>query len=154
MRRVIFLSLMSVSLVGYSQKQETVEKQNNNKGVVVETLTSNTDYSSDKIYTSVETMPEYPGGIDALREFVAQNYKNPKVSRDIKGNLIVTFIIEPDGSMSNIKVVRDLGFGIGFEAIRVLKLADKWTPGTQDGKPVRVNYTLPIIVKIKATKDK
>lgn len=154
MRRVIFLSLMSVSLVGYSQKQETVEKQNNNKGVVVETLTSNTDYSSDKIYTSVETMPEYPGGIDAFREFVAQNYKNPKVSRDIKGNLIVTFVIEPDGSMSNIKVVRDLGFGIGFEAIRVLKLADKWTPGTQDGKPVRVNYTLPIIVKIKATKDK
>lgn len=149
MKKAILLGLLLVSFVGFSQELEIIEEKNNDEAIIVETLNSHVQNDSNKIYTSVETMPEYPGGINTFRQFIAANYNIPKANRDIKGTLIINFVIEPDGSMSNIKVVRDLGFGTGFEAVRVLKLADKWIPGIQNGRPVRVNYSFPIKLDIK-----
>lgn len=149
MKKVILFSLMLVSYIGLSQTEKNKQNTVTNL-VIIENLEDK--LTDDHVYVSVETMPEYPGGINAFREFIAANYKTPKANKDIKGSLIVQFVIETDGSMSNIKVVRDLGYGTGFEAVRVLKLAEKWKPGIQDGKPVRVNYTLPLTIKIKAKK--
>src|SRR5690554_1495654 len=105
----------------------------------------------EPIYTSVEIMPEYPGGIYEFRKFVMSNFKTPKLQKDtnLKGMIVVRFVVEKDGSLSDIKVVHDLGYGTGEEAVRVVGLSEKWKPGIQNGKPVRVNYTLPIQINIE-----
>ncbi|WP_051951372.1 M56 family metallopeptidase [Flavobacterium sp. ASV13] len=93
----------------------------------------------------VERQPEYPGGILEFYKFVGKNFKTP--ADKIEGKVIVEFMIETDGSLSEFQVVKDLGFGLGDEAIRVLKLSPKWNPGIQKGQPVRVLYTLPITIQ-------
>lgn len=92
----------------------------------------------------IEVRPEFPGGEEALNKYLKDNYKNPQ--KDLKGKVYATFIIEKDGSLSDIKILRDLGYGTGTEAIRVLKKSPKWTPGKQNDKVVRVLYSIPTIV--------
>lgn len=101
--------------------------------------------SENDIYTSVEKRPEFPGGIQAFYDFVGKNYKMPEV-KDLKGRIFVKFIIEADGSLSEIESIRDIGHGTGDEAVRVLKLSPKWIAAEQDGKKVRVQYSLPISI--------
>lgn len=98
------------------------------------------------IYSSVEKRPEFPGGIQAFFEFVGKNYKMPD-GKDLSGKVFIQFVIEKDGSLTNLKVMRDIGHGTGEEAVRVLKLSPKWIAGEQDGKKVRVLYSLPISVR-------
>lgn len=95
------------------------------------------------IQNSIETKPEFSGGI---HRFIAQNYKIPKVV-GLVGKVFVTFVVDIDGSLVDIKVLRDIGYGTGEEAIRVLNICPKWTPGIKDGKPVKCTYTLPIMIK-------
>ena len=104
----------------------------------------------DKIYTSVQVQPEFPGGLAGFGKYVQRNYRVPEVDDDVSGNVIVNFVVERDGSLTDIKVIRDLGYGTGKEAIRMLKSAPKWKPGIQNGKPVRVSYNLPIRLVIKS----
>lgn len=104
----------------------------------------------NKIYTSVQVLPEFPGGVAAFYKYVQKNYRVPEVDDDVSGNVIVNFVVERDGSLTDIKVVRDLGYGTGKEAIRMLKSATKWKPGIQNGKSVRVSYNLPIKLVIKS----
>ena len=98
------------------------------------------------IYNAVEVKPDFPGGINKFYEFVSKNYKTPEED-GLKGKVIVTFVVEKDGTLTDIKVVRDLGFGTGKEAIRVLKKSPKWKPGIQNGRAVRVLYSLPISIQ-------
>ncbi|MBC8643760.1 energy transducer TonB [Flavobacterium lindanitolerans] len=91
-----------------------------------------------------------PGGIAGFYAYVKKNYRIPEVDDDVSGNVIVNFVVEKDGSLTDIKVVRDLGYGTGKEAIRMLKSAPKWKPGIQNGKAVRVSYNLPIKLVIKS----
>jgi beta-lactamase regulating signal transducer with metallopeptidase domain len=91
------------------------------------------------------TKPTFPGGMEKFYDFVGKNYKMPDV-KDLKGRVLIQFTIEKDGSLTGIKSIRDLGNGTGEEAIRVLKLSPNWIPGEQDGKPVRVVYSLPISI--------
>ena len=102
------------------------------------------EQAGNVIFTVVEQAPEFPGGMEALYQFVASNIKYP--NRDIcaTGRVIVSFVIEKDGTVSNAKVVRDIGGGQGDEALRVVKLMPKWKPGRQNGKPVRVQFNLPV----------
>ncbi|MBP6411705.1 MAG: DUF2059 domain-containing protein [Pseudarcicella sp.] len=104
--------------------------------------------SDNTIYNTagVEVKPEFPGGMDQFYKFVAENFKTPKVEK-LAGKIYVTFVIEIDGSITGMKVLRDIGYGTGEEAIRVLKLSPKWLPGQQNGKTVRCTYSLPISVK-------
>lgn len=99
----------------------------------------------NQIYNTagIEEQPEYSGGIKQFYTFFNTNFKTPE-QENLKGKILVSFIIEKDGSMSNIKLLRDIGYGTGEETIRVLKMMRKWIPGRQNGKPVRVSYTLPI----------
>lgn len=102
------------------------------------------------IFTIVEQMPEFPGGMEALYQFLASNIKYPGGPDDcVNGKVIVSFVIEKDGTVSDAKVVRKLHPAFDEEALRVVKLMPKWEPGRQDGKPVRVQFNLPINFSLK-----
>ena len=96
------------------------------------------------VYNAVEVKPDFPGGLQKFYEFVGKNYRAPE--EDVKGKVYVQFVVEKDGSLTDIKVMRDVGYGTGAEAIRVLKKSPKWKPGIQNGRPVRVLYSLPISI--------
>jgi len=100
------------------------------------------------VSTSVKE-PQFPGGIEKFYMFVGQNFKIPAEfsKQKIEGKLFMEFMVEKDGALSEFKVVKDLGYGVGDEAIRVLKLSPKWIPASENGKPVRVSYSLPILLK-------
>jgi beta-lactamase regulating signal transducer with metallopeptidase domain len=101
------------------------------------------------INDSIEKQPEYPGGIKEFYKLVGMNFKIPAeaLKQKLEGKAIIEFMVERDGSLSEFKIVKDLGFGIGNEAIRAIKLSHKWIPGTIDGKPARVLYTMPITIQ-------
>ena len=99
----------------------------------------------------VETPPEFPGGEDALYEFLAKNIKFPQYAKDnkIQGRVFVQFVVEKDGTITNPKVIRDIGGGCGEEALRVVKMMPKWKPGEQSGKQIRTQFNLPILFKLE-----
>lgn len=99
-----------------------------------------------EIFTVVESMPEFPGGAAAMMTFIAKNVKYPPMAREsgIQGRVFVNFVVEPNGSVSNVKVLRGIGGGCDEEAIRVVQSMPKWTPGKQRGKAVRVSFNLPV----------
>jgi TonB-dependent SusC/RagA subfamily outer membrane receptor len=99
-----------------------------------------------EVFTQVEKSPEFPGGIQAFGRFLGANIRYPKKMRDngVQGRVIATFIVEKDGTLSGVKALKDLGYGSAEEAVRVLKLSPKWHAGAQNGKAVRVQYTVPI----------
>ena len=105
---------------------------------------------NDSIYQIVDQMPEFPGGTEALLKFVANNVKYPEKAKDeeISGRVFISFVIEKDGSVSNVEVKRGIGGGCDDEAVRVVKAMPKWKPGKKDGKPVRVSYMLPVNFKL------
>ena len=96
----------------------------------------------------ISEKPEFPGGIMEFYKFVGNNFKTPE-QPNLKGKVYITFIIEKDGSLSDIKNLRDIGYGTGEEAIRVLKISPRWIPGKMNGVPVRVMYSLPITLHSK-----
>lgn len=98
------------------------------------------------VYTVVENMPVYPGGDEARVKFIIQNVKYPQAAKEkgIQGTVLVSFIVEADGAVADVKVVRGVGSGCDEEAMRVVKLMPKWTPGKQSGKAVRVQFNMPI----------
>lgn len=104
-----------------------------------------------EIFQIVEEMPAYPGGDAKLMEYVAKNIKYPQIAREtgIQGRVFVGFVVEPDGSVSNVKVLRGIGGGCDEEAMRVVKSMPKWKPGKQRGKAVRVSYMLPVNFKLQ-----
>lgn len=104
--------------------------------------------SADKIYKSdsVEQKPEFPGGINKFLMVILKNFQVPKVE-GLSGKIVVQFVVDIDGSLTDFMVLRDVGFGAGKEAIRVMKLAPKWIPGKQNGKEVRCSYIVPINIQ-------
>ena len=109
------------------------------------------DVQEQEIFQIVEEMPAYPGGDQKLMEYVAKNIKYPQIAREtgIQGRVFVGFVVEPDGSVSNVKVLRGIGGGCDEEAVRVVKNMPKWKPGKQRGKAVRVSYMLPVNFKLQ-----
>ncbi|MBS4057889.1 MAG: energy transducer TonB [Bacteroidetes bacterium] len=99
-----------------------------------------------EIFTVVESMPEFPGGAGKMMEYIAKNIKYPPMAREsgVQGRVFVNFVVEPDGRVSNVKVLRGIGGGCDEEAIRVVESMPKWTPGRQRGKAVRVSFNLPV----------
>lgn len=104
--------------------------------------------------TSVDPIlkqPEFPGGINEFYKFVGMNFQIvPEADKNkVEGKILIKFMVEKDGSLSEFKTVKDLGYGMADEAIRVIKLSPKWIPGTESGKPVRVEYIMPITIQAK-----
>lgn len=96
----------------------------------------------------VENQPIFPGGNNEFIKFVGKNFKTPDDENFAGGMLKVTFVIETDGTISDVKIIKDIGFGAATEIKRVLSLCPKWRPGEQNGKTVRVIYTLPVNIKV------
>jgi len=94
----------------------------------------------------IEVKPDFPGGLEKFYKFIGKNFQVPE-EEGLKGKIFVTFVVEKDGSLTDIKVLRDIGYGTGKEAIRVLKSCPRWNPGEQNGKKVRVLYSLPISIQ-------
>lgn len=108
--------------------------------------------SKDQVYTIVEKMPVYPGGDAAMVEFIQKNIKYPK-KKKVEGSSVtcyVTFVVDQDGTLTNIRVLKGVKDGPQFDeaALDVVKKMPKWEPGTQNEKKVRVQYNLPIKFKL------
>ena len=104
--------------------------------------------NDEKVLTGVvEYQPQFPGGIKACEQFIKENLRYPDTGSDVQGRVIVSFMVERDGSLSDIKVVRGLDPAFDEEALRVVKMMPKWSPGATDGKISVMRYTIPIIFK-------
>lgn len=116
-------------------------KEVNIRRVEVETI----EIVEPEIFHVVEEQPEFPGGEAKMMEFLARNTVYPEIAKQsgIQGIVYVQFVVEPDGSISNVKVLRGIGGGCDEEAIRVVRNFPRWKPGKQRGKPVRVFFNLP-----------
>ena len=101
---------------------------------------------TDKVFTVVEHEPTYRGGISKFYEFLGRNIHYPTAAKEknIQGKVFLTFIVEADGRLTHIKILRDIGYGCGKEAARVLAISPKWNPGIQNGHKVRVQYNVPV----------
>ncbi len=99
-----------------------------------------------QIFVVVEDQPEFPGGEEARQRFLRANLDYPQMAREagIQGTVFLTFVVERDGSVTDIRVLRDIGGGCADEAIRVVRMMPRWTPGRQRGQPVRTQFTMPI----------
>ena len=103
------------------------------------------------IFQVVEKMPSFPGGDAALFKFLNENVKYPVIAQEngVQGRVICQFVVNRDGSIVDVEVVRSADASLDKEAIRVIKAMPKWSPGQQRGKPVRVKYTLPVNFKLQ-----
>ena len=129
MKKLLLMSLMAMMGLTTVNAQKTVVAEKN-----------------QQVFDVVEQMPEYPGGMQALFEYLSQNVKYPEDAekQKVEGRVIATFVVETDGSISNVEVVRPVFPSLDAEAVRVLSGMPKWKPGMQSGKVVRVKYTVPI----------
>ena len=134
MKKMILLSMMAVLCLMTANAQKTVVSQSN-----------------QNVYDQVEQMPEFPGGMPAMIEFLQTNIKYPKdaIKQDVGGKVMVMFVVETDGSISNVRVARKVFPSLDKEAVRVVKAMPKWKPGKEKGRPVRVNFTLPVVFSTK-----
>ena len=104
-----------------------------------------------KVFDVVEQMPQFPGGPNALFEYLSKNIKYPVVAEEngIQGRVIVTFVVERDGSITDVKVAKSVDPSLDKEAMRVVKSMPHWIPGKQNGSAVRVKYTVPVTFKLQ-----
>ena len=102
------------------------------------------EQNTDSVCLLPEEDPEFPGGVKAALQFIRENLQYPNTGADVEGSVIISFIVEKDGSLTNLEVHRSLYPPFDKEALRVVKLMPKWIPGKQDGKAVRSKYTIPI----------
>lgn len=105
----------------------------------------------EKVYEVVDVMPEFPGGVKALLDFISTNVQYPETARQkgIEGRVVVQCVVEKDGSINEVKVLRGIVEELDEEAVRVVNSMPKWTPASQGGQPVRCKYTLPISFKLQ-----
>lgn len=134
MKKLILMTVMAVFCLTTAKAQKTIVSQKN-----------------QKVFEIVEQMPEYPGGMMAMMEFLQKNMKYPADAekQKVQGKVMVSFIVETNGSISDVKVMKNVFPSLDAEAIRVVKAMPRWTPGKQKGKVVRVHFSLPITYRLK-----
>ena len=119
-------------------------------------LAQNDTSGTDAVFLVVEKMPEFPGGNNGMFTFISENVVYPEYEKihHISGTCYVSFIVEKDGSVTDSKVIRGVGNGLGCdqEALRVMKLMPNWSPGMQNGRPVRTRFNLPIKFTLREPK--
>ena len=132
MKKMILFTMMTLCMSTMAWAQKTV-------------VSNEADLKEEKAFDVVEQMPEFPGGMSALMQFMGQNMKYPEDAMKLnkQGRVLVTFIIEKDGIVSNAVVVKNVWPSLDAEALRVVRSMPKWTPGKQNGKVVRVKFTMP-----------
>ena len=136
MKKLLFLSAFSCTLSFGAFAQEEVKVE-------------------EEVFVVVEEQAEFPGGLDSMYAYIHKNLKYPELAKEkgIEGRVFVSFIIEKDGSISNILVKRAIGGGCEEAAVEMIKNMPKWKPGKQRGKPVRFQFTLPIKFELPKEKE-
>jgi len=126
-----------------TKKQTSPQKVSNQKGKVKK--------ADRKVYDNVEQMPAYPGGMEALNNYLMKNIKYPPKAEEngIQGRVIVTFVITKEGKMTKAKVKKSIDPLLDAEALRVVKTMHKWIPGRQNGKVVNVQFTIPVTFRLQ-----
>ena len=132
------------------QVPEVAEVQQKAEEAKVSDATAPADTTKNVVYDVTETMPQFPGGQGVMMKYLAANIKYPAsaVKAKKQGRVIVAFVIQKDGSVTNARIVRSVDPELDAEALRIVKAMPNWTPGTQDGKPVDVNYTIPVVFSL------
>ena len=144
------------SLAHVSKREKTTPevKSTTKAGEITAESSAPKKVFTGKVYDIVEQMPSFPGGPAELMKWLSSHIQYPAIAIDIciQGTVIVAFIVEPDGSVSNAKLVRSVDPCIDQEALRVVRQMPKWNPGKRAGIPVRVRYCLPIKFKLGESK--
>ena len=110
------------------------------------------DYDPEgEVFVVVEEMPSFPGGESAMQAFIRKNLKYPQIALEngISGRVICTFVIDGKGKITGVEVLRSVDPNLDREALRVINMMPDWKPGKQQGKPVRVRYTLPVVFRLQ-----
>ncbi len=137
----------------FGNQDEFASRNNPAPNIEIEMIVSETPHEQtleytppQDIFTIVEEQPSFPGGDEARIRFLSENIKYPESAKEIsiQGRVYVTFVVETDGSISNITILRGIGGGCDEEAVRVVSMMPRWEPGRQRGKAVRVQFNLPI----------
>ena len=136
MKRLIFMSLMATCCLTTVLAQKTVVSQKDQK---------------EDPFNVVEDMPEFPDGMEAMIKFISNNIQYPADAKKQKvdGRVLVNFVVEKDGSITEVKVIKPTFPSLDAEAVRVVKAMPKWKPGYQKGQAVRVQFTMPINFSLK-----
>jgi len=126
-----------------------IDAETDDEEEIEEQIIEDDDEGEDKeeeIFVFVEDQPGYPGGEEARLKYLRDNIKYPEMAKEsgIQGTVYVTFVVEKDGRISNVKILRGIGGGCDEEAMRVIKGMPKWKPGKQRGRPVRAQFNMPI----------
>jgi protein TonB len=130
-------------------KTDTIENKLSGNGAGKQ---AEADVEDPTPFAIIEEQPLFPGGTDALLKYLGENIKYPAKAKEagISGTVIMSFIIEKDGTISNVKVFRGLGGGCNEEAIRVVSKMPRWSPGRQHNQPVRVQFHIPLNFFLRA----
>ena len=136
MNKINYILIGLFLIVGWS-----FEGQAQSSDVVVE---------EEPIFAVAEVMPEYPGGVEARQKFLRDNIKYPKLEKDValSGKVIVKFVVEKDGSITDIQIIRSISLAFDEEIVRVIKLMPNWTPAKQKAYTVRAFVILPIDIDL------
>lgn len=135
-RKMFLLSLMAVfGLMAINAQKTVVSKQT----------------TQDEIFLKVDEMPSFPSNGNGINIYLASNMRYPKDAekQGIEGRVVVTFVVEKDGSITNVEIIRNAHPSLDKEAKRIIEGMPNWNPGKIDGKPVRTKFTLPITFKLR-----
>ena len=152
MKKIITLSALLVLLGSNLRAQNVIYPTNEKDGPTILRAVGDDSTTSDneKVYQVVGQQPNFPGGKEELFKYLAYNmiYPADAAKNKVEGRVLVTFVIEHDGSISNVNVVNSVYPSLDKEAIRVVSEMPKWIPGKANGKTVRVKYTIPITFRL------
>lgn len=145
MKKTLITVIGLVAFTAVKAQQSAPKSGDPNSEIKIDAPVTSSEGKSP-IFTAVEHEPEFPGGMEKFYKFLQYNIRYPAEAHDknIQGKVFITFVVEKDGSLTDIKVVRGIGGGCDEEAVRVMKMSPKWNPGTQNNKTVRVFYTMPL----------
>ncbi|GAA4307324.1 energy transducer TonB [Nibribacter koreensis] len=134
----------TVTVKGDNNAPPTLEGIDEGTGPVEEVF-------ENKVYVAVEKMPEFPGGQEAMYKYLQKNYRVPSAAlrAGVEGTVVLSIVVGPSGEVSDVQILKKLGYGLDEEAVRVVKSMPKWNPGEQNGRKVSVKYTIPYRIAIK-----
>ena len=136
----------ALNVVGNDENGEVLKAKE-----VIATEPEKPKEEENKVFDVVEQMPSYPGGMGALMQYLSSNIKYPAIAEEngIQGRVICTFVVERDGSITDVKIAKSVDPSLDKEAMRVVSKMPKWIPGKQNGSAVRVKYTLPVTFRLQ-----
>ena len=149
-RLVLIHVLLTLAIIWLGNETATAQNVLNQKKSEQKSDFPKKNEIEEKIFDVVEQPPKFPGGNKALMDYLSKNVKYPKVAEQlaIQGRVIMAFVVEEDGTITNVKVVRGVHPSLDKEAIRVVEAMPKWIPGKQNGQYVRVKYNYPVTFKL------